>query len=51
MEFEGAAKKDTVEECLLKVVVKIGAREKMEVPMYEGNLDVEEMLDWIRACW
>jgi hypothetical protein len=21
----------------------------MEIPMYEGNLDVEEMLDWIRS--
>jgi hypothetical protein len=21
----------------------------MEIPMYEGNLDVEELLDWIRA--
>jgi hypothetical protein len=29
--------------------VRIGAREKMEIPMYEGNLDVEELLDWIRA--
>jgi hypothetical protein len=25
----------------------MGAREKIEVPMYEGNLDVEELLDWI----
>jgi hypothetical protein len=21
----------------------------MEIPMYEGNLDVEELLDWFRA--
>ena len=21
----------------------------MDIPMYEGNLDVEEVLDWIRA--
>jgi hypothetical protein len=27
----------------------MGAREKMEIPIYEGNLDVEELLDWIRA--
>jgi hypothetical protein len=32
----------------LRVVVKMGAREKIEVLMYEGNLDVEELLDWIR---
>jgi hypothetical protein len=49
MEVEGAAEEDTAEECLLKVVARMGAREKMEIPMYEGNLDVEELLDWIRA--
>jgi hypothetical protein len=27
----------------------MGAREKMDIPVYEGNLDVEELLDWIRA--
>jgi hypothetical protein len=37
------------EEHLLKVVVKLGAREKMDVPMYEGNLDAEELLDQIRS--
>jgi len=34
---------------LLRVVVRLGARDKIEVPMYEGNLDDEEMLDWIRS--
>jgi hypothetical protein len=34
-----------VEECLLKDVLNLGAREKMYVPMYEGNLDVKELLD------
>jgi hypothetical protein len=29
--------------------VKLGAREKKDIPMYEGNLDVEELLDWIRS--
>ena len=37
--------KDVVEECLFRVVARIGAREKMGIPMYEGNLDVEELLD------
>jgi hypothetical protein len=27
----------------------MGVRERMEIPMYEGNLDVEDLLDWIRA--
>jgi hypothetical protein len=34
---------------LIKVVSKIGARERIEVPMYEGNLEVEELLDWVRV--
>jgi hypothetical protein len=34
---------------LLRAVVILGARAKIEVPMYEGNLDTEEMLDWIRS--
>jgi hypothetical protein len=33
----------------MKVVLRIGSREKIEVPMYEGNLEVEELLDWVRA--
>jgi hypothetical protein len=27
----------------------LGGRAKIEVPMYEGNLDAEELLDWIRS--
>jgi hypothetical protein len=33
----------------MSVVVKLGARSKIEIPMYEGNLDTKELLDWIRA--
>jgi hypothetical protein len=47
VEAEGAVGEEVAEERLLRVVVKMGAREKIEVPMYEGNLDVEELLDWI----
>ena len=35
-------------ERLLKVVARMGAKVKMDDPVYEGNLDVEELLDWIR---
>jgi hypothetical protein len=31
----------------LRVVVKLGTKEKIVVLVYEGNLNVEEMLDWI----
>ena len=34
---------------MLRAVVRLGARAKIEVPMYEGNLDVEEILEWIRS--
>ena len=36
-------------ECLLKAVARLGGRANIEVPMYEGNLLVEELLDWIRS--
>jgi hypothetical protein len=36
---------DAADEQLFRVVARIGAREKMEITMYEGNLDVEELLD------
>jgi hypothetical protein len=49
VEVKEVAVEDAAEECLLKVVVKLGDREKIEIPMYEGNLDIEEFLDWIRA--
>jgi hypothetical protein len=29
------------EECLLRAVFKLGARAKVDIPMYDGNLDVE----------
>jgi hypothetical protein len=44
-EGEEVAMKDAAEECLFRVVVRIGARKKMDIPVYEGNLDVEELLD------
>jgi hypothetical protein len=48
-EGEEVAVEDVVNECLFRVVARIGAREKMDIPVYEGKLDVEELLDWIRA--
>jgi hypothetical protein len=44
IEVEEIIGEDAAEERLLKVVVKLGAREKMDVPMYEGNLDVRRVI-------
>jgi hypothetical protein len=49
VEVEEVVAKDVVKEGLLKAAIKLGARAKINIPMYEGNLDVEELLDWIRA--
>jgi hypothetical protein len=48
VEVEEAITEDVVEERLLRAVVKLGSRVKIDIPMYEGNLDTEELLDWIR---
>ena len=45
---EKVAVKDVVEEHLFRVVAIIKAIAKMYIPMYEGKLDVEELLDWFR---
>jgi hypothetical protein len=49
IEVEATTGEDVAEEFLLKVVVKLGAREKIDLPMYEGNLDDKELLDWVRS--
>jgi hypothetical protein len=40
---------DVAQDRLIKDVSKIGARARIEVSMYEGNLEVEELLDWVCA--
>jgi hypothetical protein len=48
-EGEEVTTEDAANEHLIRVVARMGAKEKMDIPVYEGNLDVEEILDWIRA--
>ena len=47
IEVEEDVAEDAAQDRLLKVVSRIGARERIEVPMYEGNLEVELLLDWV----
>jgi hypothetical protein len=46
---EEVAAEDASNECLIRAIARMGARAKMDIPFYKGNLDVEELLDWIRA--
>jgi hypothetical protein len=46
---EDVAAEDVSNERLIRAIARMGAREKMDIPVYEGNLDAEELLDWIRA--
>jgi hypothetical protein len=45
---EQVAAEDASNERLIKAIARMGARAKMDILVYEGNLDVEELLDWIR---
>jgi hypothetical protein len=46
---EEVAAEDAANECLIKAIARMGAKTKMDIPFYEGNLDAEELLDWIRS--
>jgi hypothetical protein len=43
------AVEDVANERLIKVIAQMSSKTKMDIPSYEGSLDVEELLDWIRA--
>jgi hypothetical protein len=46
---EEVAAEDAANERLIKAIARMGAKAKMDIPVYKGNLDAEELLDWIRA--
>jgi len=48
-EDESNVAEDVSQDRLIKVVSEIGAKARIEIPMYEGNLEVEELLDWVHA--
>jgi hypothetical protein len=39
---------DASNERLIKAIARMGTRENMDIPVYEGNLDADELVDWIR---
>jgi hypothetical protein len=45
----GVATEDAANERLIKAIARMSAKVKMDIPAYEGSLDAEELLDWIRA--
>ena len=34
---------------VIKMLAKVGGKPKVEIPMYEGSLNAEELMDWISA--
>ncbi|KAH9331464.1 hypothetical protein KI387_003572, partial [Taxus chinensis] len=48
-ELTAEVEEEKPEERLIRAIMKVNTKPKMEVPMYEGNLNVEELIDWIKA--
>jgi hypothetical protein len=48
-EEEEIPAEDAANERLIKAIARMSSKTKMDIPVYEGNLDAEELLDWIRA--
>jgi hypothetical protein len=40
---------DAANERLMNAIARMSSKTKMDIPTYEGNMDAEELLDWIRA--
>jgi hypothetical protein len=40
---------DASTERLIRAISRMSSKTKMDIPVYEGSLDAEELLDWIRA--
>jgi hypothetical protein len=46
---EEVTAEDASNKRLIRAIARMGARAKMDIPVYDRNLDAEELLDWIRA--
>jgi hypothetical protein len=38
---------DASTERLIKAIARMSSKTKMDIPIYEGSLNAEELLDWI----
>eukprot|EP00253_Pinus_taeda_P002204 PITA_02204 len=46
---EDEAREETETAKVLKMLAKVGSKPKIEIPMYDGSLNAEEVMDWIRS--
>ena len=47
--FEEEEEEDNETTRVIKMLAKVGGKAKMEIPMYEGSLNTEELMDWINS--
>jgi hypothetical protein len=48
-EAEEVSVEDASTERLIRAISRMSSKTKMDIPIYEGSLNAEELLDWIRA--
>jgi hypothetical protein len=46
---EEVTAEDASTERLIRAISRMSSKTKMDIPTYEGSLNAEELLDWIRA--
>jgi hypothetical protein len=46
---EEVSAEDASTERLIRAIARMSSKTKMDIPIYEGSLNTEELLDWIRA--
>lgn len=47
--FEEEEEEDNETTRVIKMLAKVGGKAKMEIPIYEGSLNTEELMDWINS--
>eukprot|EP00253_Pinus_taeda_P005154 PITA_05154 len=47
--FEEEEEEENETTKVIKMLVKVGGKPKLEIPAYEGSLNAEELMDWIKS--